>query len=183
MSSAVQTSPVVSPSDNQLHRPICYAREMFNTLKPFMSNIDPLVGTIRSGLKEGPAALDPFAANDQLIHIYQALGHARKAVEDIIPRTMLENGGSHIFFSLTNRPQQGNWVREVYNLVSSTESEIRRIFRKPTDPLKLMSALTSKKISEAPSLTKLQATFNRYNRYTGEIRPHAQGQRPLGSQQ
>jgi hypothetical protein len=166
MSSAVQPSPTAAASLQHARLLATYPVDMFKALEPFMPSLVDCKNIL-------PHPNDPVAINDQLLTIYTALGHARKAVEDSLPSKMLEIGGGHIFFSSTQQQHQGDWIKSLFDAMVAIENRIRDYFRTPTDPVTLLNGVIR---SETPSLPSLDSFFREYERFnllSGELAPEA----------
>lgn len=164
MSSAVQPSPTTANALQHARLLATYPVDMFKALEPFM----PSLTDCRSIL---PNPDNLVAVNNQLLTIYTALGCARKAIEGSLPRNMLEMGGKHIFFSSTQQPHQGDWMKSLFDVMVSLENHIRDYFRNPTDPVTLLNSVIRSESPESPSLDRFFREHRRFNLLTGEIAP------------
>lgn len=162
MSSAVQPSPTTATPFQHARLLATYPVDMFKALEPFM----PSLGDCRSIL---PNPHNPVAINNQLITIYTALGHARKAVEGALPINMLEMGGEHIFFNSTQQKHQGDWIKSLFDTMVALENRIRDYFRNPTDPVALLNNVIRSEAPSSPSLDRFLREHKRFNLLTGEI--------------
>lgn len=132
--------------------------------------LNPMITHLKEQFHPSTATHEqPFKVNGQLFGIYECLGNARKSLEERIPRNMFQEGGEHFFFKSTGQDIQGDWIKEVYEVLHGVESRIRQYFREPVNAVTLRNDIITNTDGAAMSLPRLHSLFARFDPANGEF--------------